>query len=195
MRRSIVLAPYIVSKAYILSTEQEREAIASLKGYHYNEPWSSPKNQQWAKNNPGLEIVWMRFICPTEIEYDQQIGLCPNADRAIKLGQNPFAAHYITYLMLVHPDSSLPLPDDAVIVVESLGCGVRFQEPKDISLDDLLKEDSPFGLGKLNSLHPNVVKALRVDGEVIDIPKNITKEDLRKLLQGKRVNRGKVTGN
>ena len=59
--------------------------------------------------------------------------------------------HYVTYLMLVRSDSNAALPDDAVIVVESLGCGVRVQEPKDIALDELLKAKSPFGVG--NSTH------------------------------------------
>ena len=47
-----------------------------------------------------------------------------------------------------------------------------------------MRADSPFGVGRLNSRHAKVVKALRADGKVIDIPKDIAKADLRKLLLG-----------
>jgi hypothetical protein len=100
---------------------------------------------------------------------------------------------FTSYLMLVRPpvrDSETgemkapPLATDAVLVVESVDCGVAFAEPRDLPWEDLWKGDSPFGKGKLNSRHRNVVMALRVDGKVIEIPKNITKEDLKKLLAG-----------
>jgi hypothetical protein len=180
----MVISSDMIRMCFSLSKQEEKQAVDALEGYHLDEPWDSKKNLQWAEKNPGLELLWRLFFCPTEIEYDQQIGLCPNAGRAIERGENPFAAHYISYLMLVRSDPNTVLPDDAVIVVESLGCGVRVQEPRDILLDELLRAESPFGIGKLNSLHPNVVKALRVDGKVIDISKDIDKEDLRKLLNG-----------
>ena len=176
-----------------LPKQRQEEAIDALKGYNFDERWDSTKNLLWAEDNVGLELLWVLFNCPLEVGYDQEIGLYPNVDRAIELGQNPFAAHYITYLMLVRPDLSSVLPDDAVIVVESLGCGVRLQEPKDIELEELLKAESPFGVGKLNSLHPKVVKAIRADGKVIDIPKDIGKDSLRKLLQGVPVQRDLTT--
>jgi hypothetical protein len=95
--------------------------------------------------------------------------------------------------MLVRPDSAAldknsgdaaPLPDDAVLIVESVGCRIEYGEPRDLRIEALFEGDSAFGVGKLNSLHPRVVRALRVDGKVIDIPKNISREDLRKLLEG-----------
>ena len=52
------------------------------------------------------------------------------------------------------------LPDEAVLIVESEGCHTQYGEPKDLDLEDLFKGPSPFGIGKLNSLHPGVVKAL-----------------------------------
>jgi hypothetical protein len=71
-----------------------------------------------------------------------------------------------------------------VVIVESLDSGIEFAEPRDLLWDDLWKGPSPFGPGKLNSPHPDVVKALRVDGKVIDIPKRLSKEETRKLLMG-----------
>jgi len=100
---------------------------------------------------------------------------------------------YVSYVMLVRPgfDQSdeefrapMDVPDDAVLIVESTGCEIEYCEPRDIDFESLFEGDSPFGVGKLNSRHPFVVKALRVDGKVIDIPKSISKEKLRKLLMG-----------
>jgi hypothetical protein len=181
----VVLSPSLISMGYRHLSENEREEAANgLKGYRFDEPWDSKRNALWAENNRGLDLLWNEFFCPTETEYDADIGLLPNAARDIQQGKNPFAAHYISYLMLVRPDPHAALPDDAVIVVETLGCGVRVQDPRDLALDELLKAKSPFGVGRLNSVHPRVVKALRADGKVIDIPKDISKENLRKLLEG-----------
>lgn len=136
--------------------------------YRPDEPWDSTHNRQ-----QFLNWVPCKFACPLE------------SDRI----DYPFAS----YVMLVRADSTgsaegarnvMPLPDDAVLVVESAGCHIEYGEPRDIDIDSLFKGDSPFGVGKLNSLHPKVVKALRVDGKVIDIPKDISKEDLRRLLAG-----------
>ena len=79
------------------------------------------------------------------------------------------------------------LAPDAVLIVESADCGVEFAEPRDLHWEDLWTGDSPFGKGKLNSHHPNVVNALRADGRVIEIPKDISTGDLRKLLLGTTV--------
>ncbi|MHC4178217.1 MAG: hypothetical protein ACYSWU_11965 [Planctomycetota bacterium] len=76
------------------------------------------------------------------------------------------------------------MPPDAVLIVECAKSGIKHAEPRDLHWETLWEGDSPFGKGKLNSFHPNVVKALRVDGKVIDISKNISKERLRELLMG-----------
>jgi hypothetical protein len=180
----LLLSSDVIHTCFNLSVLEQTKATDSLKGYHFDETWDSKNNLLWAENNRALELLWRVFFCPIEIEYDQENGLCPNAVRDIERGKDPFAARYITYLMLVRPDPDASLPDDAVIVVESLGCGVRVQEPRDIALDELLRAESPFGVGRLNSRHSNVVKALRADGKVIDIPKDIGKEELKKLLRG-----------
>jgi hypothetical protein len=95
---------------------------------------------------------------------------------------------FTSYLMLVRPadenGTARPLAPDAVLVVESARCGIKHAEPEDISWESIWEGPTPFGIGKLNSMHPRVVKALRVDGKVIDIPKNIGKRELLKLLNG-----------
>lgn len=141
----------------------------SATSYHFDQPWDSSDNRK---------ALWPGFL-------ELFVHRCP-------LDPSP-GPSLTSYLMLVRApvkDSETgemktpPLASDAVLVVESVDSGVQFAEPRDLPWDDLWKGDSPFGKGKLNSLHPKVVKALRVDGKVIDIPKDITKEDLRKLLAG-----------
>lgn len=132
--------------------------------YRCEEPWDSPHNLDKAER-----VCLLFYSCWVK---------WPREER-------PFA----TYVMLIRPDRQGPngamsLPDDAVLVVESAGCGIGCFEPKDLHWDDLWKGDSPFGVGKLNSRHADYVRALRVDGEVIEIRKDISKEDLRKLLNG-----------
>lgn len=138
-------------------------------GYRFKEPWDSPHNR---------EIFHKSWLAGSLT--------CPAEERSINY---PF----VSYVMLVRFDSTesdkgtrqaIPLPDNAVFIVESVGCGIKYGEPKDVDLEDLFEGDSPFGAGKLNSFHPRVVKALRVDGKVISIPKDITKADLRRLLEG-----------
>jgi hypothetical protein len=149
----------------------------SATTYHFDQPWDSQNNRE----------ALSRFL-------DFSVHRCP-------LDPSPAGHPFFTsYLMLVRPpvkDSATGemraaiLATDAVLVVESVDCGVQFAEPRDLPWEDLWKDDSPFGKGKLNSLHPRVVKALRADGKVIDIPKDITKEGLRKLLTGTATNREK----
>lgn len=154
-----VVAPYVLTHTYHPDTFH----------YRFEEAWDSPYNRD-AFRKSGLAGY---LTCPAEKESIDY----------------PF----VSYVMLARADSpgsneegseTMPLPDDAVLIVESVGCRIKYGEPRDIDIEALFKDDSPFGVGKLNSLHPKVVKALRVDGKVIDIPKNITKEDLRKLLAG-----------
>jgi len=135
------------------------------------ESWDSPHNLG-ALPEFGTQI---HFSCPAEV----------------RRGPAPFP--FTSYLMLVRsPASSAEkrsapassLPPDAVLIVESADCGIKFAEPRDLPWETLWEGASPFGKGKLNSFHPRVVKALRGDGKVIDIPKSIDKQDLQKLLMG-----------
>ncbi len=137
--------------------------------YRPEEPWDSPHNRrQFLRSVAGL------YTCPLE----SQVADYP----------------FVSYLMLLRGNSGRvdqsghgqgSLPDEAVLVVESEGCHIEYGEPRDLDMESLFKGPSPFGVGKLNSLHPGVVKALRVDGKVIDIPKNISRDRLRALLDGK----------
>ena len=138
--------------------------------YRFDEPWDSQHNRECVLDESGLSI---RYTCPFESTFLDY----------------PF----VTYVMLVRPTPEGPkdgsvvrssLPPDAVLIVESANCGITCGQPKDLDWNTLWEGASPFGKGKLSSLHPHVVKAIRVDGKVIDIPKTIGKAELRKLLNG-----------
>lgn len=139
--------------------------------YRMYERWDSPHNRDALVERP----IQFYFSCPAERR------------------NGPFPYPFTSYLMLVRgpgtpserDEVTVPiLPPDAVLIVESACCAIPFAEPRDLAWDDLWKGPSPFGKGMLNSLHPTVVKALRADGKVIDIPKDINGRDLQKLLAG-----------
>lgn len=155
-----VLAPYLV--------EGERFPL----DYRFDEPWDSSQNRRALRSR-----VSFRYTCPVE--------------------GPQFDYPFVSYVMLVRGGPrdaderrrfATALPDDAVLLVESAGCQIECGEPRDIDIESLFNSDSAFGVGKLNSPHPGVVKALRVDGTVIDIRKDISKEDLRMLLSGSTPN-------
>lgn len=134
--------------------------------YQATQPWDSPENREALPSS----CMVLPFTCEAEASVE--------------------AYPFTSYLMLVRSDSddrelAESLPPSAVIIVESASCGIEFAEPRDLMWDGLWEGESPFGKGKLNSFHPRVVKALRKDGRVIDIPKNITNEALRTLLSGR----------
>lgn len=137
--------------------------------YRFDEPWDSPHNRD-AVSESGLSYF---FACPVESDREDY--------------------PYVSYLMLIRPSTTVPgtgrlvqpvLPGDAVLLVESDHCGVKYAEPRDLEWNTLWKGKSPFGPGKLHSLHPATVKAVRVDGKVIEIPKTLDKNKLRMLLNG-----------
>lgn len=136
--------------------------------FHFDEPWESAYNQEVVKES----VIKFRFACP--------------ADR-----QNVESSD-VSYVMLVrssdpqerHLSTSSSLPKRAVLIVESANSGIALAQPRDILWEDLWIGDSPFGPGKLHSMHRDIVKAIRVDGTVIDIPKTLSKDEVKAILSG-----------
>jgi hypothetical protein len=154
----VLLAPKLLARSLVQKTID----------YRFDEPWNSAHNRDSVLNSD----LSCRYTCPLE---------------------NPTVGYrFVSYVMLVRPSkdagggsaAKAQLPDDAVLIVESAYSGIEYGEPRDLQWETLWKGDSPFGRGKLNSLHKNVIKGVRVDGKVIDIPKTIGRDELRKLLNG-----------
>lgn len=134
--------------------------------YRFDQPWNSLHNH--LAFAPFSGDIAFTFQCPSE--------------------QLPSGERVTSYLMIVrasHDGEPFPeLPSDAVLVVESAECGIGLSEPVDIDMDSLWKDSSPYGVGRLHSLHADVIKALRVDGAIIDIPKGLSNDELKRLLEG-----------
>jgi len=152
----------LVGLAHVDMTHYTRE-------YHFDSPWHDAEN---------VETLYACAISP--------FLSCPTEKQGLEVT-------HATYLLLVRPhmrdadanqDVAHGLPADAVLIVESIHSGIGFGEPRDLDWDDLWEDDSPFGPGKLHSLHPGVVKAMRVDGKIIDISKRLDKDEVRRLLSG-----------
>ena len=155
----------ILIASYVWEDCVDSSQIIEKFDYRYDEPWDSEHNVSVL-----LQAPFSDYRCPADVAaWSKEAQL-----------------DHTSYLMLVRPadDGARPLPPDAVLIVESSGCGIPVAEPRDIDWESLWTGDSPYGPGKLNSEHPGVIKALRMDGTVIDIPKNLDRESLKKLLQG-----------
>ncbi|MBC8868648.1 MAG: hypothetical protein H8E44_04490 [Planctomycetes bacterium] len=143
-----------------------------MAAYKSDQPWNSPENIEWSNAHGGQ--FHSRFFCQTEAYVEEH-------------GARWIDEQFTSYLMVVRQQDgveAMPLPESAIVVVECTGCAVSWWKPEDICINTILEADSPFGTGRLNSGHPDFVKAVRADGEVINIPKDITKNDLRDLLDG-----------
>lgn len=154
----ILIAPYV------LMSYDSAPSLLEAFDYRFDESWNSPHNKAALSRIP-LDA----YYCPT----------CENAFK-----KNT----YTSYVMLARPTAGRgqqqSLPPNAVVVVESANCEIGIAEPRDVSWDSLWEGESPYGKGKLNSMHPKVVKGIRVDGTVIDIPKGLDGRKLKMLLNG-----------
>jgi hypothetical protein len=159
-------------RTLLVATLLARSGVQKTVDYRFDEPWDSAGNRGSVRNS----TLSCRCTCPLE--------------------NNIIGHPFISYVMLVRPANKAAregrlgeatLPDDAVLIVESANCRIEYAEPKDLEWNALWEGESPFGVGKLNSLHPGVVKAVRVDGKVIDIPKSLGRDELKKLLNGNQV--------
>ncbi len=135
----------------------------SFKDYDQQEAWDSPKNRKWAKSQAYLFSL---FYVSGEIVREDD----PNFP-------------HTSFLMLIHDKPLDALPENAIILVESFSCNVPCFEPKDLKIEDITKSDHPFSAGLLNSDH-RTVKAMTKGLKIVDIPKNISKESLLRLLKG-----------
>ena len=134
-------------------------------GYDFGAPWNSDSNRSSLRavsslfncieENTSLDYPYTSFVMLLRRSADGNTFISPNA-----------------------------LPPKAVLVIESIDSGIETGEPRDIEIADLFDGNGPFGPGRLNSRHEHHVNAMCVDGSVINIPKNISEDELKKLLAG-----------
>jgi hypothetical protein len=143
---------------------------SSLKDYVQGEEWDSSKNREWT-------MLHQFFL--VKLFYTSGETICE--------GDSDYPC--TSFVMLVHDRPLDDLPEDAVIVVESLSCGIHCLEPKDLDFGKLADSNCPFGKGLLNSNY-NSVRAMTKGLRIIDIPKTLPKESVLKLLEGSQNGRG-----
>ena len=152
----------LLSWRYILA--KRKMAVTNMDIYYnwdLNEPWQDSFNTE--------TLAFPDFVCYAEAHTSVQRKICDTS-----------------YLMLVHSEHSVfNLPDRAVIVIESSDSGIHWMEPKDINVETLRKVDTPFGKGLLNSYHDGYIYALCKNGDIIRIYKNLPKDQVIAILEGK----------
>jgi len=126
-------------------------------------------DESWQDTHNNEEIAFPYFACHVESVASKQRKVSETS-----------------YLMLLRPNTNMDsLSNSVVIVVESADCGIHWMEPRDLSIETLHKVDNPFGKGLLNSYHDGYVYALRKNGNIIRISKNLQKCDVLAILEGK----------
>jgi len=145
----------------------------AYRDYRSDEPWDSAHNRRA-----------LRSFLRHGFHY------CPQ-DR---VASSDSCHEFTSYLMVVRGESGLldrerQAAPEEVLVVESAECGIRFAEPRDILWERLWRGDSPWAVGKLYSRH-DYCWALRRNGQLLVIPRNMSPGQLRLLLEGYPVGNG-----
>jgi prepilin-type processing-associated H-X9-DG protein len=136
--------------------------------YDFNEPWDGPKNRALV----GIPIP---------------VYQCPSA-------MNPTPTE-TNYVMIVGKGTIGGLPNEKVgfqhvtdgtsntiAVVEVVGTGIHWMEPRDLSIDELsMMLNDGSGKGP-SSRHPGGVNVALADGSTPFLPQSISPETLRRLV-------------
>ncbi len=96
---------------------------------------------------------------------------------------NPFTS----FVMLVRPGGNwqADLRPKAVLIVESQWSGIHLAEPRDLEIEAVFSAHHPFGVTRLYSAHEGFVRAICMDGSIIEIPTDLSKQELRDVLEGR----------
>lgn len=154
----------------------EQKALSAA--IHLDEAWNGPNNKM--AEQAKLEI----FCCPSDI--------------------NPLPNH-TSYVAVVGPNTAWnsqegtklsDIKDGAAntILLIELNSDIQCGEPRDVSLDDVLRENRSTGLQPHHLNHDGGFNALFADGHVEFIPSTIPRADLEAMLSidgGEKVDREK----
>jgi prepilin-type processing-associated H-X9-DG protein len=141
------------------------EQQSLYKQYDFNQPWDSPRNRALG----GVSIPTYRCpsdvnSAPTETDYVMVVG-----DHTI--GGKPNET--VDFSKITDGLSN------TIAVVEVTGLGINWEEPKDITVDELIRL---VGTPGKTSPHPGGFNVAFADGSVRFIPSTIGAEPLRNLL-------------
>ena len=153
------------------------EQAALYKNYKFDEPWDGPNN----RNLDNIAIPVFRCPCDpgppgsTETNYvmvtgEHTIGGLPNA---------------ATRISDIRDGTS-----NTIMIVEVTGSGIRWAEPRDLSVEEIRRGINDKSGKWISSHHPGGVNVAFCDGSVRFLSATIDRETLRRLIDpndGQRV--------
>lgn len=136
--------------------------------YNSNEPWDSPANRALGSLMPPV------YRCPSDASA---------------------ASTETNYVMIVGKDTVGGLPNEAVslkditdgtantiLVVEVVGSGIHWMEPRDLSIDELSRAINDGSGQWISSRHPGGANAACADGSLHFLSQSIDQATLRALI-------------
>jgi hypothetical protein len=142
---------------------------ALLDKYDLREPWDGPCNRKLAQYRPSV------YVCPS--------------GRAV--GESPTAASYFAVVgpgtaWSEHSERSNRSSDGEkrMLLAEVANSGINWMEPKDVTMDDVLRGINPSGGRGISSYHRDGANVAFTNGHVEFLPSSTSRQSLRKLLIG-----------
>ncbi len=136
--------------------------------YNAAEPWDSPSNQTLLDARPRC------YACPS----DTELGPA-RTSYAMIVGEGTVGGKPNEVVTLADiPDGAM----NTICVIEVVGAGLKWTEPRDMTVDEAIAYITHPEASGLKHAHPGGVNALFADGSVHFIPKTIDPQTLRNLL-------------
>jgi hypothetical protein len=146
------------------------------KQYRFDEPWHSPHNIALATQMPPV------FRCPGDLR-----SLPTETSYLAIVGTNTAWPG----VNAVRLDDVADAPERSLHVVEAVGSGVHWLEPRDLDYAEVELRIAPQVDADITSDHGDGVHALMMDGRAIFLNGTMSEESVRRLIE---INDGKDVG-
>ena len=104
------------------------ECEALYKQYDFNEPWNGPNNKKLLENRPK------GYVCPSDEEVRKEGATCTSYVAVV----GPNAAWRSEKPQSLEGTDLCEKASITIMVVETVGAGINWTEPRDLPLDSLL---------------------------------------------------------
>ncbi len=134
--------------------------------YDFNEPWNGPKNSRLASQMPA------QFRCPSDsVDGNNTNYVAVVGPETVWPGAAPVGVRAIR-------DGT----SNTILLVENVGAGINWLEPRDLTLDEALRGINPPHQPGISSHHPGGADAVFCDGHVQYLSDELNPNTLRALL-------------